>query len=157
MHADALADGGAQGATLYTLSDEASDKATALLAARHNRADILAGVDLTGADDVVAGALLDIARRETAPRTAALARSLVTGMDAAGGPMNRHPLRKAGFSVLKSADVPSVLVEVGFLSSQRDLDNLRRPEWRSQMVGGLVSGLLAWHMEDEARRALLRQ
>ncbi|WP_375227563.1 N-acetylmuramoyl-L-alanine amidase [Roseobacter sp. S98] len=157
LHADALADGGAQGATVYTLSEEASDKATALLAARHNRADILAGVDLTGADDVVAGVLLDIARRETAPRTAALARSLVTGMDEAGGPMNRHPLRKAGFSVLKLADVPSVLVEVGFLSSQRDLDNLRRSEWRSQMVAGLVSGLLAWHMEDEARRTLLRQ
>ncbi|WP_298836189.1 N-acetylmuramoyl-L-alanine amidase [uncultured Roseobacter sp.] len=157
LHADALTDGGARGATVYTLSEDASDKATALLAARHNRADILAGADLTGTDDAVTGVLLDLARRETVPRTTALARALVKGMTDAGGPMNRHPLRKAGFSVLKSADIPSVLVEVGFLSSQRDLDNLRRPEWRTQMVGGLVSGLLAWHMQDEARRSLVRQ
>ncbi|WP_300029665.1 N-acetylmuramoyl-L-alanine amidase [uncultured Roseobacter sp.] len=157
LHADALSEGGARGATVYTLSETASDKATALLATRHNRSDALAGADLTGADDTVTGVLLDLARRETDPRSDTLADALIQGMRRAGSPMNSRPLREAGFSVLKSADVPSVLIEVGFLSSQRDLDNLQRPEWRAQIVGGIVDGLLSWRIADEARRDLLRQ
>lgn len=157
LHADALSEGGAHGATVYLLSDEASDTATAQLAARHNRADILAGADLTGSDDAVAGILLDLARRETEPRAEALAGTLVASMTAAGGPMNSRPLRHAGFSVLKSADIPSVLVEVGFLSSPRDLKNLRDPAWRARMVKAIAGGIIDWRAEDEARRALLRQ
>ncbi|WP_299674809.1 N-acetylmuramoyl-L-alanine amidase [uncultured Roseobacter sp.] len=157
LHADALSEGGAQGATVYTLSDEASDTATAHLAARHNRADIIAGTDLTGSDDQVASVLLDLARQETEPRSKALAQAIVDGLAAAGGPMNRRPLRYAGFSVLKSADIPSVLVEVGFLSSARDLDNLRDPTWRAGMAGGMVRAILAWRDADEARRPLVRQ
>lgn len=157
LHADALSDGGAQGATVYTLSDAASDTATAHLAARHNRADIIAGTDLTGSDDQVAGVLLDLARQETEPRSEALAQALVRGMDAAGGPMNRRPLRRAGFSVLKSADIPSVLVEVGFLSSERDLNNLRDPTWRAGIVDGMVRAILTWRNWDEATRPLVRQ
>ncbi|MBW4708695.1 N-acetylmuramoyl-L-alanine amidase [Roseobacter sp. YSTF-M11] len=157
LHADALSQGGAHGATVYTLSDEASDTATAHLAARHNRADIIAGTDLTGSDDQIASVLLDLARQETEPRSKALARQLVQGLTDAGGPMNRRPLRKAGFSVLKSADIPSVLVEVGFLSSERDLNNLRDPTWRSKMVSGMVQAILAWRDADAAQRPLVRQ
>lgn len=157
LHADALSEGGAQGATVYTLSGEASDKATAHLAARHNRADIIAGTDLTGSDDQVASVLLDLARQETEPRSKALAASLVKGMTEAGGPMNRRPLRNAGFSVLKSADIPSVLVEVGFLSSPRDLANLRDPTWRAKIIGGMVRSILAWRDLDAAKRPLVRQ
>lgn len=157
LHADSLRQGGAKGATVYTLSDEASDAATEHLAARHNRADIIAGADLTGSDDQVAGILLDLARQETEPRSAALAQVLVDGMTTAGGPMNRRPLRRAGFSVLKSADIPSVLIEVGFLSNDRDLNNLRDPVWRSVMVNGLADAILAWRDADEARAPLVRQ
>ncbi|MFD2741294.1 N-acetylmuramoyl-L-alanine amidase [Sulfitobacter aestuarii] len=157
LHADSLDQGGANGATIYALSDEASDAATAHLAARHNRSDIIAGADLTGSDDQVAGILLDLARQETEPRSTALAQTLVEAMTAAGGPMNRRPLRKAGFSVLKSADIPSVLVEVGFLSSKRDLANLRDPIWRAGMVGAMAEALLAWRDEDSARKPLIRQ
>lgn len=157
LHADSLTQGGAKGATVYTLSDEASDAATAHLAARHNRADIIAGVDLTGSDDQVAGVLLDLARQETEPRSAALAKVLAEGMAAAGGPMNRRPLRNAGFSVLKSADIPSVLVEIGFLSSTRDLNNLRDPIWRAVMVNAMADAILAWRDQDEARKPLVRQ
>ncbi|MCV3271047.1 N-acetylmuramoyl-L-alanine amidase [Roseobacter sinensis] len=157
LHADALSQGGAEGATIYTLSDEASDTASAHLAARHNRADIIAGSDLTGSDDEVASVLLDLARQETEPRSKALAEALVKGLSDAGGPMNRRPLRNAGFSVLKSADIPSVLIEVGFLSSARDLENLRDPVWRARMVGGMVEAILAWRDADEARRPLVRQ
>lgn len=157
LHADALVDGGAQGATVYTLSEEATDKATEQLAARHNRADIIAGADLTGSDDEVAGVLLDLARQETEPRTAALAQALVAGMSEAGGPMNRKPFRQAGFSVLKSADIPSVLLEVGFLSSARDLENLLNPAWRARMVGAIANALVDWRETDAALRALMRQ
>ncbi|MGB3246375.1 MAG: N-acetylmuramoyl-L-alanine amidase [Sulfitobacter sp.] len=157
LHADALSQGGAKGATVYTLSDEASDSATAHLAARHNRSDIIAGVDLTGSDDQVASVLLDLARQETEPRSAALAKSLVAGMTQAGGPMNRRPSRFAGFSVLKSADIPSVLIEVGFLSSKRDLANLRDPVWRAVMVDAMATAILGWRDSDAARKPLIRQ
>ncbi|GIT85589.1 N-acetylmuramoyl-L-alanine amidase [Roseobacter sp. OBYS 0001] len=157
LHADALSQGGAQGATVYTLSDEASDTATAHLAARHNRADIIAGADLTGSDDAVTTVLLDLARLETEPRSKALAQALIQSMTASGGPMNNRPLRKAGFSVLKSADIPSVLVEVGFLSSARDLENLRNPEWRSKMVDAMARAVLEWRAQDAALRGLIRQ
>lgn len=157
LHADVLVQGGAKGATVYALSDEASDAATAHLAARHNRSDIIAGADLTGSDDQVAGVLLDLARQETEPRTQALAEELVAGMKAAGGPMNRHPLRTAGFSVLKSADIPSVLIEIGFLSSKRDLANLRDPIWRAVMVNAIADALLSWRDEDLTRQSLIRR
>ena len=157
LHADILSQGGAKGATVYTLSEEASDAATAHLAARHNRADIIAGADLTGSDDQVASILLDLARQETEPRSAELAQVLVEGMTSAGGPMNRRPLRRAGFSVLKSADIPSVLVEVGFLSSERDLKNLRDPVWRSVMINAMADAILAWRDQDAARAPLVRQ
>lgn len=157
LHADILTQGGAKGATVYTLSEDASDTATEHLAARHDRSDIIAGADLTGSDDQVAGILLDLARQETEPRSAALAQIMVNGMTQAGGPMNRRPLRKAGFSVLKSADIPSVLVEIGFLSSKRDLDNLRDPVWRAVMVNAMADAILAWRDADVARKPLIRQ
>jgi len=157
LHADALSQGGAQGATVYTLSEEASDTASALLAERHDRSDILAGVDLSGADDGVTWLLLDLARRETEPRSRALAEAIIDGMAQSGGPMNRKPWRKAGFSVLKSADIPSVLVEIGFLSSARDRKNLADPVWRGVIASGIVDAIVAWRDEDAARKHLVRQ
>lgn len=157
LHADILRQGGAKGATVYTLSQDASDAATAHLAARHNRSDIIAGVDLTGSDDQVASVLLDLARQETEPRSAVLAKILVEGMSKAGGPMNTRPQRMADFSVLKSADIPSVLIEIGFLSSERDLKNLRDPVWRSVMVGAMADAILTWRDRDTALAPLVRQ
>ena len=157
FHADALSEGQARGATVYYLSDEASDAASAQLAAQHERADILAGVDLSGSDDEVAAVLMDLARTETRPRTRMLSVALVEQMTAAGGPMNKRPLRKAAFSVLKSADIPSVLIEIGFLSDDRDLANLRDPVWRARIVEALAAGLLQWRDDDLATRPLVRQ
>jgi len=157
LHADALADGGAHGATIYTLSQEASDIASAKLAERHDRDELLSGVDLSKADDQVTAVLLDLARQETTPRTGVLAQSLVTGMANQGGPMNRRPLRQAAFSVLKAADIPSVLVEIGFLSSPRDLENLQDPEWRARMADGIRDGLQLWLREDSEMRPLVRR
>ncbi len=157
LHADALTEGEAQGATVYTLSAEASDAASAALAERHDRDDLLAGIDLTEQDDVVAGILMDMARTETEPRTTRLAAALVAAIQAAKLRMHRHPHQEAGFSVLKSADVPSVLVELGFLSSARDLKRLDDPAWRAKMVEALRQGLIQWSGEDQALRALRQE
>lgn len=157
LHADALSEGRAHGATVYTLSDSASDKASAALAERHNRADMLAGVDLSGKDDVVADVLMDLARLETQPRAERLAGAIRLGLKDYGLPLHSRPLRHAGFSVLKSSDIPSVLLELGFLSSPRDLKNLSDPAWRAKMAAALRDALAAWQIADAATADLVRQ
>ena len=157
LHADALAEGEAVGATIYTLSDEASDAAGATLAERHDRADLLAGVDLTEQDDLVATILMDMARTETAPRVGRLATALQTAIQGAGLKMHRKPQQRAGFSVLKSPDIPSALLELGFLSSERDLARLEDPAWRAKMAAAIRDGLSAWATEDAALLDLLRK
>ena len=151
LHADALAEGEAVGATVYTLSDEATDRASATLAERHNRDDLLAGVDLSQQDDVVATVLMDMARSETQPRTAKLADALVAAIKAAKIRMHRHPHQEAGFAVLKSADIPSVLLEVGFLSSESDLAHLLDADWRQSMARAIRDGLKAWAEADQVQ------
>lgn len=157
LHADALADGGARGATVYTLADTATDEASAALAEAHDRADLLAGVDLAGNDDEVAGILIDLARLETAPRAGALADQLVMGLASAGATLHRHPRLEAGFSVLKAADIPSVLMELGFLSDADDLENLQNADWRARVQHGIRDALLAWGQADAVAASLLRQ
>ena len=157
LHADALSEGRAAGATVYTLSDTASDEASALLAERHDRNDLLAGVDLAGQDDVIAGVLMDMARMETAPRAGQLADQLVKGLTAAIGRMHSRPRQSASFSVLKAADIPSVLIEIGFLSNPQDLQNLSSPEWRAKAASGIRAALVEWAASDAARAQLRRQ
>ncbi len=157
LHADALSEGRAAGATVYTLSDTASDEASALLAERHDRNDLLAGVDLAGQDDVIAGVLMDMARVETAPRAGQLADQLVKGLTAAIGRMHSRPRQSASFSVLKAADIPSVLIEIGFLSNPQDLQNLSSPEWRAKAASGIRAALVEWAASDAARAQLRRQ
>lgn len=153
LHADALAEGEAQGATVYTLAADASDAASEALAERHDRDDLLAGVDLSDQDDVVAQVLMDMARTETTPRTDRLAQAMVAAIKGAEIRMHRNPLQTGGFSVLKSPDIPSILLEVGFLSSERDHARLNDPDWRARMVGALRQAILTWAEEDATRRA----
>ncbi|AWZ21876.1 N-acetylmuramoyl-L-alanine amidase, family 3 [Roseovarius sp. TM1035] len=157
LHADALSGAQARGLSVYTLSESASDKASAALAERHNRADMLAGVDLSGKDDVVADVLMDLARVETQPRTAHLAQALIESFAAHELPLLSRPLREAGFSVLKAPDIPSVLIELGFLSSPRDLARLRDEEGRARIAAALRAALTAWRDADAARAGLVRQ
>ena len=157
LHADALSEGQAHGATLYLLSESASDEASAALAERHDRDDLLAGIDLTGQDDQIAGVLMDLARQETQPRAERLAQALVSGIGGTDLPLNSRPIRRAAFSVLKAPDIPSVLLEVGFLSSKRDLKNLRDPEWRARMAEAIREGLSLWVAEDAILSDLVRQ
>ncbi len=154
LHADALAEGDATGATVYTLSEDASEEAAATLAERHDRDDLLAGIDLTDQDDLVAEVLMDMARTETAPRTDRLADAIVAAIKAAEIRMHRHPRQSGGFSVLKSPDIPSVLLELGFLSSSRDLKRLNDPQWRARLAEAILQAVVAWGEEEAALRAL---
>lgn len=157
IHADALAEGRATGATVYTLSEKASDVASQKLAERHDRADLLAGVDLSEQDDEIAGILMDLARTETAPRADRLADHLVTGLLDSIGKMHKKPRLEAGFSVLKAPDIPSVLVELGFISNPKDLERLQNPEWREKAQIGILDALESWAVQDAAEVQLLRQ
>jgi N-acetylmuramoyl-L-alanine amidase len=154
LHADALAEGEATGATLYTLAEDATDRAAEALAERHDRDDLLAGVDLTSADDLIAQVLMDMARTETMPRTDRLADALKGHIRDAGLAMHRHPRQAGAFSVLKAPDIPSVLIELGFLSSPRDFRRLTDAEWRARMAGAIHAAVTGWAAEDAALSAL---
>lgn len=156
LHADAISVGQAQGATVYTLAERASDEASLKLAERHDRADILAGIDLSDQDDVIAAVLLDMARTETAPRTDRLADALVTRLQKSIE-MHKRPRMEAGFSVLKSADVPSILLELGFLSSPKDRANLVNPEWRQIAAQAIRDALVTWVDEERSIALKTRQ
>lgn len=154
LHADALSEGEAVGATVYSLSEEASDEASATLAQRHDRDDLLAGVDLTAQDDLVATVLMDMARTETAPKIDRLADALVGAIKGEDLKMHRLPHQRAGFSVLKSPDIPSLLLELGFLSSARDLARLNDPNWRAKMAEALRQGILIWADQEAVLQGL---
>lgn len=156
LHADALAEGEAVGATIYTLSEEASDEAAQALAERHDRDDLLSGIDLTQQDDLVATVLMDMARTDTRPRIDRLALNLREAISGQGLKMHRHPIQQASFSVLKSPDIPSVLIELGFLSSASDLERLIDAEWRAKMALAIRDALKAWAAQDAALSALVR-
>jgi N-acetylmuramoyl-L-alanine amidase len=139
VHADALArgDGDAQGATIYTLSETASDAAAARLAESENGADAIAGLDLSAEPDDVADILFDLARRETKTFSVQFARGLVTEMRNATR-MHKEPMRSAGFRVLKAPDVPSVLVELGYVSNRGDLKSLTSDAWRNRTAASIA-------------------
>jgi N-acetylmuramoyl-L-alanine amidase len=155
LHADALSEGEATGSTVYTLDARATDAASAALAERHNRDDLLAGIDLSEQDDVVAEVLMDMARTETGPRTDRLAQAVVRAIKAAEIRMHRSPQQTGSFSVLKSPDIPSVLLELGFLSSARDFSRLTDPEWRKRMAEAIRVALVDWAKDEAALRALV--
>ncbi len=157
LHADALNEGEASGATVYTISEKASDKLSKLLVQRHNRGEILAGVDLTAQDDQIADVLTDLARQNTLPRADALADQIVKALQQSAGPMHKHPRLEASFSVLKAAEVPSVLLELGFLSNAEDLARLNDATWRAQSQKGILIALQRWAKEDAAIAEKLRR
>jgi N-acetylmuramoyl-L-alanine amidase len=142
IHADALArgDGDAQGATIYTLSDRASDAAAARLAESENGSDAIAGLDLSAEPDDVADILFDLARRETKTFSVQFARGLVTEMRNATR-MHKDPMRSAGFRVLKAPDVPSVLVELGYVSNRGDLKSLTSEAWRNRTAASIAKAI----------------
>jgi N-acetylmuramoyl-L-alanine amidase len=142
IHADALAkgEGEARGATIYTLSDNATDSEAARLAEAENRADVIAGVDLASEPDDIADILIDLAQRETKAFSVQFARTLAGELKAVAR-LHKHPLKSAGFRVLKAPDVPSVLLELGYVSSKDDLQQLVSDSWRSKTAESIVQAV----------------
>jgi N-acetylmuramoyl-L-alanine amidase len=142
IHADALprGEGDAQGATIYTLSDRASDAEAERLAEAENKADAIGGVNLTEEPTDVADILIDLAQRETRTFSNRFARLLMNEMKHTAR-MHKHPLKSAGFRVLKAPDVPSVLVELGYVSNKGDLEHLVSESWRSRTVGSMAQAI----------------
>lgn len=148
LHADAVRwpyrnDSSARGATVYTLSEKASDSEAAALARKENRADIIAGVNLAAKNDEVTGILIDLAQRNTKNHSVFFAKSLVSDLR---GNIRLHarPLRSAGFRVLKAPDVPSVLMELGYLSNRRDEALLMSPAWRKKVAAAIAEAVAGY-------------
>lgn len=139
IHADAIprSEGQADGATIYTLSENASDTEAARLAEAENRADAIAGVDLTAEPDDVANILVDLAQRETKTYSTQFARTLVGELKSATR-LHKHPMKAAGFKVLTAPDVPSVLVELGYMSTKDNLKQLTSAAWQAKTAGALA-------------------
>jgi N-acetylmuramoyl-L-alanine amidase len=145
IHADALPrkEGLAEGATVYTLSETASDAEAARLAEAENKADVIAGVDLTAEPNDVANILVDLAQRETKTFSMQFARTVVDELKSAAR-MHKHPLKSAGFKVLTAPDVPSVLIELGYMSTKDDLKQLNSPVWRARTAQAVVKAVEAF-------------
>jgi N-acetylmuramoyl-L-alanine amidase len=142
IHADALprGEGDAQGATIYTLSDKASDAEAQRLADAENKADAIGGVNLTEEPTEVADILIDLAQRETKTFSNTFARTLIREMKSATR-LHKNPLKSAGFRVLKAPDVPSVLIELGYVSNKGDLKQLVSEQWRTKTVGAVSQAI----------------
>ena len=141
IHLDRLENRDVRGASVYTLSDEASDVETAELAARENKADIVADVDLTdGYDEDVAKVLISLVQQNTMNCSASLAATLLPELERVA-PLIRRPHRFGDFRVLKAPDIPSVLVELGFLSNDQDAERLTSKTHRRALAGAILNAL----------------
>jgi N-acetylmuramoyl-L-alanine amidase len=142
IHADSLPkkEGDTQGATVYTLSETATDSEAARLAEQENRADVIAGVDLKDEPEDVAGILLDLAQRETKTFSVQFAHRLVGELKGATR-LHKNPLKSAGFKVLRAPDVPSVLVELGYVSNKEDLQSLLSDAWRDRTAASVAQAI----------------
>jgi N-acetylmuramoyl-L-alanine amidase len=142
IHADSISGASeVRGMTVYTGSDRATDAEAARLAESENRADSVAGVDEPETREEVAGILDDLTKRETRTYSALFARTLVGRMETAGK-VNKNPHRSAGFRVLRAPDIPSALVELGYLSSPSDAQLMLTAEWRERTTDMLTSAII---------------
>ncbi|HET7210844.1 MAG TPA: N-acetylmuramoyl-L-alanine amidase [Methyloceanibacter sp.] len=129
------------GATVYTLSEQASDDEARALAVKENFSDALAGIELpSDSDEVLTNILIDLAQRETKNRSGVFARSIV-GELASRGALHTRKIRSAGFRVLKAPDVPSVLLELGFLSNPDDEKLLTSEAWRDRTAEAVAKSI----------------
>jgi len=139
LHADSAPDA-VRGLSVYTVSEKASDAEAEALAARENKSDVLSGMDLSEERKDVADILISLAERETKNRSATLADVLVTSLDGKVHLLsNSH--RFAGFAVLKAPDIPSVLVEIGFLSHPKEEKLIRSKTYRDKVTAGIAAGV----------------
>lgn len=152
IHADSHPNPAIAGASLYTLSEKASDKEAARLAKAENRADLIGGVELDEEPSEVVDILLDLTQRETKNRSSAAADDLLFAL-ASNQPLLSRPKRAAGFAVLKAPDVPSVLIELGFLSNRKDARRLKSREGRARIARAIAEGVVRYFDGANTARA----
>ncbi len=150
VHADALASNSAEvtGATVYTVSDRASDAEAARIAEHENMADSAAGEEAKENANDVNDILFDLTRRETRAFSHVFARSLTEYFKVAGR-LNKNPRRSAGFVVLKAPDVPSVLLELGYLSNAADVADLDSADWRDKETSQVAKAIEAFFAQQK--------
>lgn len=151
LHADSHGSRDLRGASVYTLSETASDAEAAALATKENKADLIAGIDLSSENEIVTNILIDLAQRETKNLSAHFAAMLVNELERETR-LLRNTHRFAGFAVLKAPDVPSVLVELGYLSNPKDEAQLRSVAHRAKLAGSLVRAIDRYFSWQESLR-----
>ncbi len=148
IHTDAIKSRSVRGISVYTLSETASDKEAAALAEKENKADLIAGIDLTGETPEVTNILIDLAQRESMNQSARFAADLVKELRGVARILhNTH--RFAGFAVLKAPDIPSVLLEAGFLSNKYDERNLKSGKYRARLAAALTRAVDRYFLRVE--------
>jgi N-acetylmuramoyl-L-alanine amidase len=156
VHADTLSEASdVSGATVYTVSDRASDAEAARVARKENQADAAAGLDKTEDASDVSDILFDLTRRETRAYSHLFAHTLANYWRVAGR-LNKNPQRSAGFRVLKAPDVPSVLLELGYLSNEKDGMALSSEQWRDKAASQVAEALEAFFSARESTTAVTK-
>ncbi|MEQ1753040.1 MAG: N-acetylmuramoyl-L-alanine amidase [Micropepsaceae bacterium] len=153
IHADSAPGSTATGASVYTLSEQASDREAEALARSENQSDIIAGVDLTKEADIVTSILIDLAQRETKNNSAKLAQILIPELQKVGN-LTHKTHRFAGFRVLKAPDVPSVLIEVGYLTNESDESAMRAARWRRGMTGAIARSVDTYFKRNRREQSM---
>jgi N-acetylmuramoyl-L-alanine amidase len=141
LHADSNPDSTVKGLSVYTLSESGSDKEAAALARKENQSDIIAGVDLGGENSAVAPILLDLEQRDTMNKSSRFAQGVLSSLSSATDILPRQPHRSAAFVVLKAPDVPSVLIELGYLSNADDAAQMNTARWRNAVAEAIAAAI----------------
>jgi len=141
LHADSNPGSDVSGLSVYTLSESGSDKEAAALARKENQSDVIAGVDLGGENSAVAPILIDLEQRDTMNKSSRFAQLIVNSLSRATDILPRQPHRSAAFVVLKAPDVPSVLIELGYLSNSSDADQMNTAQWRNGVADAIASAI----------------
>ena len=153
IHADSIKKPGVSGVSIYTLSEKASDKQTARLAAKENLSDAIAGFDVQVEDEEVSNILVDLAMRDTMNQSKFVANTMVDHFEVTGVKTLENPHRFAGFAVLKAADIPSILVEAGFISNKKEARLLTQPKHRAKLAKALLNGINAYFKKVDKNQA----
>ena len=140
LHADFNKNKRARGISLYTLSEKASDKEAVALARRENKSDLIGGVNFSNESNEVTNILIDLTKRETLNQSSFLANFLIDEFKDKLNLLQRTH-RFAGFAVLKSLDIPSILIEMGYLSNKKDARLLTSSEYQNKLADNIVSAI----------------
>jgi len=156
LHADVVTRGQARGTTVFSLSEAGEDQQAVTIATLENRSDLVAGISVEGEDDQLTQILLQLAHRETDALSSRFADTMAEALWFQNDMKIKSRRMAAGFRVLRAPDIPSVLIEMGFMSDESDLENLQDPEWQRAMAENLLSGLSQWLQIEDEMRGLLR-